>query len=161
MVDLPPKGDELGQIDPRALASMAGLEFFQKAMAGELPLPTICGTVPMRLHEVAFGKIVYETRPTDQLLNPMGGVHGGYAMTVLDSALGCAVHSTLPVGRAYATLELKTNLVKAIRADAASLFAEGRVVQSGGRVATAEGRLTDGEGVVYAFATTTCLVFDL
>lgn len=157
---LPPEPHETGLIPMEELASMPGLEVFQKAMAGELPLPRIAGTVPMRLHEVALGRIVWETRPHEGLLNPMGAVHGGYAMTVLDSAVGCAVHSTLPAGRAYTTLEMKANLTRAIRPDQGPFYATGEVIQSGQRVATAEGRLTDIDGKVYAFATTTCLVFD-
>ena len=161
MVDLPPQQNHLGQLPSSALLALSGLEFFQKAMAGELPLPTICGTVPMRIKEVEHGRIVWETRPTAQLLNPMGTVHGGYAMTVLDTCLGCAIHSTLPAGRAYTTLEVKANLVRAIRPDQDVLYAEGRVIQVGNRIATSEGQLRGDDGKIYAFGTTTCLVFDV
>lgn len=161
MVDLPPTKEQLGQVATAELAKLSGLEFFQKSMSGELPLPTICGSVPMRVKEVEHGYIVWETRPTDQLLNPMGTVHGGYAMTVLDSCLGCAVHSALPVGRAYTTLEVKVNLVRVIQPSDGPLYAEGRVVHVGSRVATAEGQLKNSDGQVYAFGTTTCLVFPI
>ena len=160
MTNTPLIPEHLGQIQPQELASMSGVEFFQRLISGELPSPTICGTVPMRVRAVEHGRIVWETSPTDGLLNPMGVVHGGYAMTVLDTCLGCAVHTSLPAGRAYTTLEVKANMVRAIRAEQGLLLAEGRVIQTGRRIATAEGKLTDADGKVYAFGTTTCLVFD-
>lgn len=161
MIDLPPRPENLGQLSADELAKLSGLELFQKSMRGEAPLPSICGTIPMRIKEVEHGRIVWETRPTEGLLNPMGTVHGGYAMTVLDSCLGCAVHSTLPAGRAYTTLEVKANLVRAIQPTDGPLLAEGKVIQVGSRIATAEGRLTTAAGKLLAFGTTTCLVFDL
>jgi uncharacterized protein (TIGR00369 family) len=91
----------------------------------------------------------------------MGGMHGGWYATLLDSCVGCAVHTTLPVGRGYATLELKLNLVRPVGPDVPLVRAEGRVLHGGRQVATAEGRLVGPDGKLYAHATTTCLVFDL
>lgn len=142
-------------------AALSGLELFRKTMQGELPLPSICDTIPMHISKVEHGRVVWETRPTEGLLNPMGTVHGGYAMTVLDSCMGCAVHSTLPAGRAYTTLEVKVNMVRAIDAGDGPLSAEGKVIQVGRRIATAEGRLIGEDGKLLAFGTTTCLVFDV
>ena len=88
-------------------------------------------------------------------------MHGGYAATLLNSCMGCSVHTTLPKGMGYTTLEFKVSLVRAVTADTGRVRAEGKVITSGRRVATAEGRLTDAGGRLLAHATTTCLVFEL
>jgi uncharacterized protein (TIGR00369 family) len=104
---------------------------------------------------------LFEGTPALEHYNPLGTVPGGYAATLLDSCMGCAVHTTLPKGVGYATLEFKVSLVRALTADTGRVRAEGKVVSSGRRVATAEGRLTDADGRLLAHATTTCLVFEL
>jgi uncharacterized protein (TIGR00369 family) len=100
-------------------------------------------------------------RPVPCHYNPIGTVHGGYAATLLDSCMGCCVHSTLPVGAGYTTLEFKVTLIRAITAETGPVTAEGRILNAGRRAATAEGRLTDAKGRLLAHATTTCLVFDM
>lgn len=111
--------------------------------------------------EVDDGKAVFQGTPRPEHLNPMGTVHGGWFATLLDSALGCAVHTRMEPGRGYTTAELGINLVKAITPKVQRVRAEGRVIHSGRQLATAEARLVGPDGTLYAHATTTCLVFDL
>jgi uncharacterized protein (TIGR00369 family) len=113
------------------------------------------------LAEVEHGRAVFEGTPRLEHYNPLGTVHGGYAATLLDSCMGCAVHTTLPKGIGYTTLEFKISLVRPITADTGLVRAEGKVVSGGRRVATSEGRLTDSRGRLLAHATTTCLVFEV
>ena len=114
-----------------------------------------------RLAEVEAGRAVWELTPGEQHYNPIGTVHGGFAATLLDSALGCAVHTTMPVGRAYTTLEFKVNLVRGLNDRVPLVRAIGRVVHRGRQVSTAEAELVGHDGKLYAHASTTCLVFDL
>jgi uncharacterized protein (TIGR00369 family) len=148
--------------DPLALAgkarSMAGIEFLRAMRDGDLPHPPICALLGYRLVEVEPGRAVFEITAGEQHYNPIGVVHGGIAMTLLDSAMGCAVHTQMPAGGGYTTLEAKTNLVRAITSETGRLRAIGKVVHLGKRVATTEGRLEDASGKLYAHATSTCLV---
>ena len=148
--------------DPMALAeaarSMSGMDFLRAMREGKVPHPPICALMNYRLVEVEPGHAVFEGTPAEQHYNPIGVVHGGLAMTLLDSAMGCAVHTKMPAGGGYTTLEAKTNLVRAITSDAGKLRAIGKVVHLGKRVATAEARLEDAAGKLYAHATTTCIV---
>ncbi|EJT85890.1 phenylacetic acid degradation-related protein [Pseudomonas putida S11] len=105
-------------------------------------------------------RLVFQGRPQVRHYNPMGTVHGGWYATILDSAVGCAIHTTLPAGKAYTTLELKVNMVRALTADVAVVRAEGKVIQVGRQVAIAEGRIIGPDGKLYAHATTTCLIFE-
>jgi uncharacterized protein (TIGR00369 family) len=148
--------------DPMALAEsargMPGIDFLRAMRDGKLPPPPICALLGYRLVEVEPGHAVFEITPAEQHYNPIGVVHGGVAMTLLDSAMGCAVQTRMPAGAGYTTLEAKTNLVRAVTASTGKLRATGRVLHVGKRVATAEARLEDGEGKLYAHATTTCIV---
>jgi uncharacterized protein (TIGR00369 family) len=148
--------------DPGALAqagrSMSGIEFLRAIRDRRLPAPPIAELIGFRLVEVDTGHAVFELQPGEQHYNPIGVVHGGLAMTLLDSAMGCAVHTHMPAGGAYTTLEAKSNLVRAVTTATGTLRATGKVVHLGSRVATAEGRLVDAAGKLYAHATTTCLV---
>jgi uncharacterized protein (TIGR00369 family) len=148
--------------DPVALAqagrSMAGIEFLRAIRDGRLPHPPICALLGYRLTEVESGQAVFEIAPAERHYNPIGVVHGGIAMTLLDSAMGCAVQTRMPAGGGYTTLEAKTNLVRAVTADTGALRAVGKVLHIGKRVATAEARLEDREGKLYAHATSTCIV---
>ncbi len=141
-----------------AAAGMSGLEFLRAIAAGDLPQPPITATMDFRLVEVAEGRAVFRGRPAEFHYNPLGTVHGGFAGTLLDSVLGCAIHTTLPAGVLYTTLEYKVSLVRPITAETGEIVAEGRVVHPGRRVATAEGRLVDEAGRLSAHGTTTCLV---
>ena len=148
--------------DPQALAqagrSMSGLEFLRAIRDGRLPSPPIAELLGFRLVEVEPGHAVFEAHAGEQHYNPIGVVHGGLAMTLLDSAMGCSVHTQMPAGGGYTTLEAKTHLVRAISAETGVLRAIGKVIHAGKRVATAEGRLVDAQGTLYAHGTTTCLV---
>jgi uncharacterized protein (TIGR00369 family) len=143
------------------VAGKTGLEIFDAMLAGELPYPPISETLDFFLVEKAFGRAVFQGKPSLKHYNPLGTVHGGWYCTLLDSALGCAVHTTMPAGRSYTTLEIKVNMVRALSVKVPLVRAEGKVVHSGRQSATAEGRLYDAAGKLYAHASTTCLVFDL
>ena len=133
------------------------IRFFQ---AGGLNYRGIGHQLGFELTEVEEGRVVFAATPTETSYNPLGSVHGGYIATLLDSALGCAVHTTLKPRLGYTTLELKINYLRPLTAATGRIEAEGRVVQTGRRAAFAEGKVTDARGRVYATATTTCLVFD-
>jgi uncharacterized protein (TIGR00369 family) len=111
-------------------------------------------------HEIEEGRVVFECIPAEYHYNPIGAVHGGLACTLADSAMGCAVHTMLPAGVGYTTLEIKTNLLRLITVETGRLLCEGKTIHVGGRIATAEARLTDEAGKLYAHATTTCMVFE-
>lgn len=144
------------------IAGKTGLEMMQAMLRGELPYPTIAQTLDFTLLEVDEGRALFQGTPGSAHLNPMGTVHGGWYATLLDSALGCAVHTMMSAGRAYTTAELGVNLVRAINlAKAPRVRAEGKVLHCGRQLATAEARLYGPDGTLYAHATTTCLVFEL
>lgn len=149
--------------DPRALAEAAhglsGMEYLKKIASGELPRPPIGALMGFALTEIGEGKAVFEVEPAEYHYNPIGVVHGGVAATLLDSAMGCAVHSTLPAGASYTTLEIKVNYVRAMTAETGPVRCEAKVIHVGGRTATAEARLVDGSGKLYAHGTTTCIIF--
>jgi uncharacterized protein (TIGR00369 family) len=150
-------------MDPREVAErglkLPGIEYVRAIFAGELPAPPISELMGFRGVEFEPGRAVFEMTPGPQHYNPIGSVHGGIALTLLDSAMGCAVHTTLEAGVGYTTLELKTNFVRPITADTGPIRCEGTVIHRGSRVATAEGRLTDAAGKLLAHGTTTCLIF--
>jgi uncharacterized protein (TIGR00369 family) len=141
-----------------AVPAMAGIDLLRAIAAGDLPNAPMAKTLGMDLVEVDEGRVVFEADPAEFLLNPAGTVHGGFAATMLDSALACAVHSTLPAGTGYTTVDLGVKLVRPITATTGRLRAEASVVHVGGRVGTAEGRLVDAGGKLYAQGTTTCLI---
>ncbi|HEU4871641.1 MAG TPA: PaaI family thioesterase [Pyrinomonadaceae bacterium] len=148
--------------DPRRLAEagreMSGFEFLQKIVSGELPRPPLASLMDFQIVELAEGRAVFAVHPAEYHYNPIGVVHGGLAATLLDSAMGCAVHSMLPSGSGYTTLELKVNFIRAMTKETGRVRAEGKLIHLGGRTATAEGRVIDESGKLYAHATTTCLI---
>lgn len=150
----------VGVVPPGELAGLAGLELFEAMFDGRLPSPPIGATLDFLPVHVERGHAVFQGRPGHAHYNPLGTVHGGWFATLLDSAVACAVHSTLPAGKAYTTLELKLNIVRALTDKVPLVRAEGRVVHVGNQVSTAEGRLIGPDGKLYAHASTTCLVFD-
>lgn len=150
-----------GVASPAQIGSKNGLEMMQAMLRGELPYAPIARTLDFLLVDIGAGRAVFQGAPGPQHFNPMGTVHGGWFATLLDSALGCAVHTMMPPGRAYTTAELGVNLVKALTPKVARVRAEGRVIHCGRQLATAEARLVGPDGTLYAHATTTCLVFDL
>jgi uncharacterized protein (TIGR00369 family) len=153
-------GAGCGVSRPEQVAGRSGLELMHAMLAGELPFPPIARTLDFQLMEVGEGWAVFQGRPGPSHFNPMGGIHGGWYATLLDSALGCAVHTMMPAGRGYTTAELGVNLVKAIGPRVQRVRAEGRVLHCGRQLATAEAKLLGPDGTLYAHATTTCLVFE-
>ncbi|HET7478020.1 MAG TPA: PaaI family thioesterase [Rubrobacteraceae bacterium] len=142
-----------------AARTMSGLEYLRAVAKGDLPAPPLAHLVGFGLHEVEEGRAVFECEPGEQHYNPIGSVHGGLACTLFDSAMGCAVHTALPAGTGYTTVEIKVNLLRPITVDTGKLLCEGKTIHVGGRIATAEARLFDEAGKLYGHATTTCMVF--
>ena len=143
----------------RAGAGLSGIDYLRAVAQGKVPPPPIALLLGFDIEEVAEGRVVFTAETGEHQYNPIGVVHGGLAATLLDSAMGCAVHSLLPQGRGYTTLEIKVNYVRAIKRDSGPLRAIGTVVHMGGKTATAEARLLDREGRLSAHGTTTCMVF--
>jgi uncharacterized protein (TIGR00369 family) len=152
----------LSEADPRELAArgreLTGMEYFRAIVSGELPAPPISELMGFRAVEAEPGRALFEMEPGPQHYNPIGSVHGGVALTLLDSAMGCAVHTTLDAGVGYTTIEVKTNFVRPITSDTGLIRCEGVVLHKGSRIATAEGRLTDADGKLLAHGTTSCLI---
>ena len=141
------------------LATMSGLELMRWIQT-EQPsdVPSIGRLLGMRCDLVEEGRVVFSMAPAEEHLNPLGTVHGGVLTTLLDSAMGCAVHTTLSAGVGYTTLELKVNYIRAARTDGQTLTAEGSVIHAGRSTATAEGKVVDEQGKLVAHATTTCMI---
>jgi len=152
---------EYGPVPRDIMATTDGLDVLKAIQEGRLPAPPMAGLMGFELSEVEEGRVAFRATPTADHYNPLGTVHGGYAATILDSSMGCAVHSTLKAGQGYTTLEFKVNLVRALTEATGEVTAEGRIIHTGRRTATAEGMLRDSEGRLCAHATTTCLILDL
>jgi uncharacterized protein (TIGR00369 family) len=151
---------ETGWARPEQVMGKPGMALFEAIFSGAIPRPPIGDTLDFLPVDIRPGRAVFQGRPLERHYNPMGSVHGGWFCTLLDSAVGCAVHSSLPAGKAYTTLEIKVNIVRALTKKVPLVRAEGVAIHVGGQTATAEGRLTGPDGKLYAHATTTCLVFD-
>jgi uncharacterized protein (TIGR00369 family) len=141
--------------------SMPGIDYLKAMIARELPPPPMARLMQFDLVDVEPGKVVVTCEPDASMYNPNGAIHGGLVCTVLDSVAGLALHSTLPAGKGYTSIEIKVNYLKPVRLDAGPLSATGTVVKSGARVGFAEGVVTDASGKVVATATSTLLIFDL
>lgn len=152
---------ETGLASRDMLAGKTGLQQMQAMLDGLAPRPPISETLDFLLVSVEDGLATFQGRPRFKHYNPLGSVHGGWFATLLDSALGCAVHTTLPIGRGYTTLEFKVNLVRALTDKVPLVRAIGHVVHRGRQVTTAEAELVGHDGKLYAHASTTCLLFDL
>jgi len=150
----------VGYARPEQLRGRTGLETLQAIFSGELPPPPIAQTLDFVPIHMEAGLAVFQGRPQLKHYNPLGTVHGGWFATLLDSALGCAVHSALPACKGYTTLELKVNLVRALTDAVPLVRAEGKLIYLGRQVGTAEARLVGPDAKLYAHATTTCLVFE-
>ena len=150
--------------DPASLAAagrtLPGLAFLRAIRDGRLAPPPIAQLLGMRLTVVEAGEAVFECTPGEQHYNPIGVVHGGLAMTLLDSAMTCAVQTRAPAGGGFTTVEAKTNFVRPITASTGVIRAMAKVLHIGSRLATAEGRIVDAAGKLYAHATTTCIVLN-
>lgn len=141
------------------MKKLSGLEALEKMRAGELPPPAMGLLMSLALERVAEGEAVFTATASDEHTNPMGGVHGGFAATVLDSATGCAVHTTLPPGKSYATVDLSVQMIRPVPVGV-TLQAIGKVLNVSTRVGFAEGWLQDENGKRFAHATATCAIFD-
>ena len=150
-----------GVATPAQIMGKTGLEQLQGMLAGELPFAPIAQTLDFSLIAVSPGYALFQGRPGPAHFNPMGGVHGGWFATMLDSALGCAVHTLMPAHRGYTTAELSVNYVRGLSPKVGRVRAEGKVLHCGKQLATAEARLFGPDGTLFAHATTTCLVFEL
>jgi len=139
-------------------ATMSGLEYMRAIAEGRVPPAPIAAHFGMRWEHIAVGEVVAVAEPDESLYNPIGMVHGGVAATLLDSVVGCAVHTTLPAGVGYASVELKVSYLRAIHAGRGEIRATGRVVKEGSRIAFAEGEIRDAEGKLLATASGTCVV---
>ena len=138
---------------------LSGADYLRKIIAGDIPKPTVALTLGFDLAEVGDGFAVFTLVPGEHHYNPLATMHGGVICTLLDSAMGCAVHTVVPKGSTYTTAELKVNFVRPITCDTPPVRAEGRVIHRGRQLATAEGKLLDGTGRLYAHGVTTCLLF--
>lgn len=148
-------------LDPALLSRLPGIEIIRMIARGDLPAPSIAATlgISLLLGEVEEGRVVFEGEPGDHVLNPLGTVHGGFAATLLDSAMGCAVHTLLPAGAGYGTVDLKVSFLRPILRDAGMVRVEGKVINAGRTLMLAEGRVVGrDDGRLYAHATCTCFV---
>ena len=143
------------------LRSMSGLDVLREMLADRMPAPPIGRMMQFTLAEADQGRAVFTCSPSQEHYNPTGSVHGGLAGTLLDSCMGCAVMTTLPMGFASTTLEYRVHLVRAMSDKTGPVRAEGTVVHAGRQVATAEGRIIGADGKLYAHGTTTCLIFSI
>ncbi len=154
-------GQGAGFADLSYATSKSGLELMQATLLGEVPYAHIGDTMDFVMISVSAGEAIFQGTPQTKHLNPMGTVHGGWYATLLDSAVGCAVHTMMPPGRGYTTAELSINIVRGAAPGKEPLRVIGKVLHCGKQLATAEGRIVDAAGKLYAHATTTCLVFEM
>jgi uncharacterized protein (TIGR00369 family) len=150
---------EVGTVPLSEVLGQAGIEFLTGMLDGRYPQPPIAAVMPIAPVEIEVGRVVFRAEPNETFYNPIGSVHGGYASMLLDTAMGCAVHSTLKAGEGYTTLEIKIAFHKPITHKTGALKIEGKIVSRGARVGTAEARVTDQTGELIASGTTTCLIF--
>jgi uncharacterized protein (TIGR00369 family) len=138
-----------------------GLTLMTGVMDGRFPAPPISKALGFWMSTVELGRVVFDYQPVFDHYNPLGSVHGGIAATLLDSVMGCCIHTTLKAGTGYTTVEIKINYVRAMTDKTGPVQAEGQVINVGSRIATSEGRLVDGTGKLLAHGTTTCLIFPI
>lgn len=150
-----------GVASPAEMSSMSGQAIFDAMFAGDLPSAPIGETLDFIPIYIKDGHAIFQGRPAEQHYNPLGSVHGGWFCTLLDSAVACAIQSTLPAGKGYTTLEIKVNMIRALTKDIPLVRAEANIIHVGRQTATAEGRIVGPDGKLYAHATTTCLIFDM
>jgi uncharacterized protein (TIGR00369 family) len=156
---VPPGG--YGLVPRETLRGLPGLELLRGMIDGRFPGPPIAETLDFAVTAIDPGRVVFVGRPSRKHYNPSGTVHGGYAATLLDSAMGCAVHTLLQPGQGYTTLEIKVNYVRPIFDNTGDIRCEGTIINMGKTVATADGKLLDAKGRLLAHGTTTCLIFDI
>ncbi|NDW98788.1 PaaI family thioesterase [Acinetobacter baumannii] len=136
---------------------MTGLEFLQAMIEGHIPPASISKTIPMQPTKISEGSVTFKAQADHNHLNPLGGVHGGFAATVLDSVTGCAVHTMLPAGVGYGTIDLNVKMCRPLPQNQV-LIATGKVINLSKNLGISEGKITDEEGTLYAYATATCMI---
>jgi uncharacterized protein (TIGR00369 family) len=161
MTETPARKVEYGVTPTDVMASMKGIDFLRAMFEGKFPAPPIMQNIEPFDYVAEPGTVSFSSVPGFRHYNPIGSVHGGYAATLLDSAMGLAVHSMLPAGSGYTTLEFKVSFIRGMTQDTGPVRTEGRTLNVGRRAATAEARITDTKGRLLAHATTTCLVFEI
>jgi uncharacterized protein (TIGR00369 family) len=144
-----------------ALPGLSGMEVLRAMLRGELPPPPVLRTLGMEVERFEEGDVAFAMEPSEFHYNPLGSVHGGVIATLLDSAAGCAVHSTLPAGLGYTSVDLSTKYLRPVTDRTGRVVAHGSVLNRGARTALAEARLLDGQGRLLAHATSTCLLFPI
>lgn len=150
-----------GVVPREQAAASSGLDFMQAVLDGGLPSPPFAQTADVWPTVLEKGRVVFEGRPSARFYNPMGMVHGGWLAMLLDTVMGCAVHTSLAAGQAYTTLEMSTTFVKAVLEKTGVVRAEGVLLHRGSRVASAEGKIYDGSGTLLAHGTESCLIMSL
>lgn len=150
-----------GVSSPEEMRNRSGLEFLRDIISGVLPPPPIGKTLNFMPIEAEEGRVVFQGTPTFDFYNPIGTIHGGWAATLLDSCMACAVQTTVKKGFGYTTVELKLNLVRPLTDRTGPVRAEGKVIHPGKQIATSEGRLFGPDGKLYAHGTTTCMIFPI
>lgn len=143
------------------MPTLAGIDFIKKIAAGEIPGAPMASHLNMKISQVEHGLVTFQGTPDESHYNPIGTVHGGYMCTLLDSALGCAVHTTLPAGTGYTSIDIQTNFLRPVSAASGPLTCTGRVVKTGRRVAFAEGEILDAAGKTVATASSSLLIFPM
>jgi uncharacterized protein (TIGR00369 family) len=139
---------------------LSGLDFFRKMIAGELPPPPLVVLLGLKLVEAEPGRVTFTGVAREEFYNGMGVAHGGFAATLLDSALGCSINTMMPAGRVFTTIDLQIHYTRPLRREAGELRCTATVVHAGSRTATSEGRIVDANGKVYAHGTTTCILVE-
>jgi uncharacterized protein (TIGR00369 family) len=147
-----------GVVPRQVMAAGTGLAFLQAIVDGVHPAPPFSQTTGIYLVEVAEGRVLFKGMPLEGFLNPLGTIHGGWISAILDSAMACAVHSTLRAGQGYTSAEMKVNFVRPLLPSAGELTCEGSIIHRGGTLATSEGKLVDGKGRLLAHGTETCII---
>ena len=154
-------GQTIGPLPMELVAKHTGIELFHMMIAGEIPRPAMGNTLNFYLAEAEKAGVIFKGAPTEDHYNPMGTVHGGWPSAILDSALGCCVHTMLPAGMAYTTVEFKVNLVRPLFAHSGEVTCEGKIIHVGRTIATSEAFLRNAEGKLIAHGTETCAIFPM
>jgi uncharacterized protein (TIGR00369 family) len=149
-----------GIVDRAQAISETGHAFLSKMLDGVHPAPPFAQATDILLTEVKPGRVLFEGRPTAAFYNPLGTVHGGWISALIDSAMGCAVHSLLKPGQAYTTAEMKVHFIRPLFAETGVVRCEGKIVHMGGRLATSEGRVVDESGNLIAHGSETCVILN-
>ena len=150
----------IGLADPADIADLSGLEIITRIGEGQLPLPPMAAVLPIRPHAWDLGAVEFRATPSARFFNPMGTVHGGWAMTMLDTAMGVAAHTTLKPGQSYASLDTSVRFIRPIMADTGELRILGTVQSRGRRIITIDGRIENPAGKLFALGTSACQIIE-